>query len=99
MPCSLLKGRGVFVKTVFSAFERFDSAPVKWMRGPCHLFVKSCLQLVNGSGGSPDSVGIFVFSPVTPGQHVRAERQSGIKEAGPLKFSIRRWAKREMWPF
>jgi len=89
----------VFVKTVFSAFERFDSAPVKWMRGPCHLFVKSCLQLVNGSGGSPDSVGIFVFSPVTPGQHVRAERQSGIKEAGPLKFSIRRWAKREMWPF
>jgi len=36
----------VFVKTVFSALERFDSAPVERMRGLCHLFVKRCLQLV-----------------------------------------------------
>jgi hypothetical protein len=42
----------VFVKTVFSASEKFDSVPVKLMRGPCHLFVKRCLQLVrNVSGG------------------------------------------------
>src|SRR6266705_3084858 len=37
--------RGVFVKTV-CAFETFDSAAVERMRGPCHLFVKRCLQLV-----------------------------------------------------
>ncbi len=36
----------MFVKTVFSASEKFDSVPVKLMRGPCHLFVKRCLQLV-----------------------------------------------------
>jgi len=42
----------VFVKTVFSASEKFDSAAVKLMRGPCHLFVKRYLQLVrNVSGG------------------------------------------------
>jgi len=35
----------VFVKTV-CAFETFDSAAVERMRGPCHLFVKRCLQLV-----------------------------------------------------
>ena len=28
-----------------SAFERFDSALVTWMREPCHLFVKSCFQV------------------------------------------------------
>src|SRR5437870_12375875 len=31
----------VYVKTVFSAFERFDSVLLEWMRWPCHLFVKS----------------------------------------------------------
>src|SRR5207253_10355051 len=46
VPCSQPKDRGVFVKTVFSAFETFDSAPVERMRGPCHLFVNRCLQLV-----------------------------------------------------
>src|SRR5438094_4623429 len=43
--CALLttpKTACVFVKTVFSAFERFDSAPVERMRGLCHLFVKRC---------------------------------------------------------
>ena len=44
VPCSLLKDRGGFVKTVFSAFEKFDSALEKRMRGPCHLFVKRMLQ-------------------------------------------------------
>ena len=63
------------------------------MRGPCHLFVKRCLQLVtNVSGGNPriHSVPVF-FSAITPGQHVREAtewfiRKLGIKEVGPLKL-------------
>ena len=32
--------RGVFVKTVFRVFERFDSGRVQRTHEPCHLFVK-----------------------------------------------------------
>ena len=49
-PCCAListqSPRGVFVKTVFSTFETFDSALVERMRGLCHLFVKRYLQLL-----------------------------------------------------
>ena len=78
----------MFVKTVFSASEKFDSAPVKLMRGPCHLFVKRCLQLVR-SVRRIQSVTVF-FSAMTPGQHVREATQWFIHKlrqgAGPLKF-------------
>ncbi len=63
--------RGVFVKTV-CAFETFDSAAVERMRGPCHLFVKRCLQLVRMC---PEEARIWsvpaFFSAITPDQHVR----------------------------
>jgi hypothetical protein len=95
LSCSLSKERGVFVKTVFSASEKFDSAPVKLMRGPCHLFVKRCLQLVtNVPGRIPGFSQCLCFSPQsTPGQHVREAKQWFIHKlhrgAGPLMFFIR----------
>jgi len=75
----------MFVKTVFSASEKFDSVPVKLMRGPCHLFVKRCLQLVrNVSGGFSQRL---CFSPQSRQDCTSAKRHSGlstncIKELG-----------------
>src|SRR5438128_3342317 len=71
--------RGVFVKTV-CAFETFDSAPVERMRGPCHLFVKRCLQLVRMC---PEEAGFsqyLCFSPQSHQTSVSAKRQSGLSE-------------------
>src|SRR5437899_10783636 len=66
VPCSLPKDRGVCVKTVFSAFETFDSAPVERMRGPCHLFVKRCLQLVRMC---PEEAGFSQYLCFSPQSH------------------------------
>ncbi len=67
----------MFVKTVFSAFETFDSAPVERMRGLCHLFVKRCLQLVRMC---PEEAGfsqyLCFFSAITPDQHVREAKMT-----------------------
>jgi len=81
----------VFVKTVFSASEKFDSVPVKLMRGPCHLFVKRCLQLVrNVSGGFRQCL---CFSPQSRQDCTSAKRHSGYPQtasrAGPLMCFIR----------
>src|SRR6266699_2542951 len=69
-PCCALfttqRPRGVFVKTVFSAFETFDSAPVERMRGPCHLFVKRCLQLVRMC---PEEAGFSQYLCFSPQSH------------------------------
>jgi hypothetical protein len=47
------KPRGVFVKTVFSTFERLDSMQGTQMRGWCHLFVKRKLQTREERGEHP----------------------------------------------
>ena len=80
----------MFVKTVFSAFETFDSAPVERMRGPCHLFVKRCLQLVRMC---PEEAGFSQYLCFSPQSHQTSMsatewfiRKLGIKESGPLKF-------------
>jgi len=81
----------VFVKTVFSALETFDSAPVERMRAPCHLFVKRCLLVrICPEEARIYSVPVF-FCAITPDQHIHEAiecfiRKLGIKEAGPLKF-------------
>ncbi len=56
--------RGVFLKTVFSTFVEFDSAPVEGMRGSCHLFVKRNVRLVkNGRRAKPLISQCLCFSP------------------------------------
>ncbi len=81
----------MFVKTVFSALDTFDSAPVERMRAPCHLFVKRCLLVrICPEEARIYSVPVF-FCAITPDQHIHEAiecfiRKLGIKEAGPLKF-------------
>lgn len=73
----------MFVKTILIASEWFDSAPVQWMRGPCHLFVNRCFQLVkNVSGGTPDSVSACVFLLNNAHQHVREATAWFIRKLG-----------------
>jgi hypothetical protein len=98
--------RGVFVQTIFCPYEGFDSAAIEWMRGPCHLFVKRCLQLgKNVSGASLLFSHCLCFSPQSHQASTPGKRKSGlprrlsIKEGGPLKFPIRRVVgQAEMWP-
>jgi hypothetical protein len=78
--------------------ESFDSGLLKRLRGPCHLFVKKmfatrdeCVRRNPRIQSAP----VF-FSAITPGQHRVCGATEwiiyklGTKEAGPLKFSIRR---------
>jgi hypothetical protein len=105
--CSLPKDRGVFVKTVFSASERSDSAPIqigaRTVSLVCQKMFTTREERVR-SNPRIQSVPVF-FSAITPGQHVRepAEwltRKLGNKEAGPLKFSRSpRVGYPEKWPF
>ena len=75
----------MFVKTVFSASEKFDSVPVKLMRGPCHLFVKRCLQFVrNVSGGFSQCL---CFSPQSRQDCTSTKRHSGYPQT-----ASRSWA-------
>ena len=74
MPCLYLDrypktAGGAFVKTAFSAFERFDSALLEWMRRPCHLFVKRCLQLARMCPVEPRFSGSPVLFSALGGNH------------------------------
>jgi hypothetical protein len=90
--CALLttqRPRGLFVKTVFSAFGRFDSAPAKRMRGPCHLFVKRMLQTREEKKALIQSLCFFLdrTRPARPRSDRVVYPQLGIEEAGPLEVS------------
>jgi hypothetical protein len=71
--------RGVFVKTVFSAIETFDSAPVERMRGRCHLFVKRCLQLVRMSPEEARIQSVPMFSPQSHHLRVVMHRRGKVE--------------------